>query len=350
METPEQDKLAPLSPAETLSAERPAEPVSLPNTRICDLGLTLEASDVEKFVQQLHRELEEKKIKKFKPQCYLTDEWGCPSGEPVIGIPFYLARKDLAQIEAEHNDLEDSREIMKYLRHEAGHAFNYAYRLHRTPEWKQLFGPYRRPYRENYRPVLFSKDYVRYLPGWYAQKHPDEDFAETFAVWMTPRSGWRRKYCGWGAMAKLQYMDRIARQLGTADPMRKRGDPDITVSEMEITIAEFYRHSTEQIPLLEVNLDADLAAMFDVSRKKKSSEPADKFLERHRKTLVDQLASWTAMQRPLLRRLVDSMQRRSAEMALLVDRKREAEHLSELTVFVTTLVMNHLARSKSFQA
>jgi hypothetical protein len=213
-----------------------------------------------------------------------------------------------------------------------------------------LFGPYRRPYRENYRPVLFSKDYVRYLPGWYAQKHPDEDFAETFAVWMTPRSGWRRKYRGWGAMAKLQYMDRIARQLGSFDPLRKRGVPDITVAGMEMTVGEFYRHSTEQIPLLEVNLDEDLAAMFNAPRKKKSAEPAEKFLERHRKTLVDQLASWTAMQRPLLRKLVQSMQRRSAEMGLTIDRRREAEHLSELTVFVTTVVMNHLARSKSFQA
>jgi hypothetical protein len=213
-----------------------------------------------------------------------------------------------------------------------------------------LFGPYRRPYRENYRPVLFSKDYVRYLPGWYAQKHPDEDFAETFAVWMTPRSGWRRKYRGWGAMAKLQYMDRIARQLGSADPLRKRGAPDITVAEMEMTVGEFYRHSTEQIPLLEVNLDEDLAAMFNAPRKKKSAEPAEKFLERHRKTLVDQLASWTAMQRPLLRKLVQSMQRRSADMGLMIDHRREAEHLSELTVFVTTVVMNHLARSKSFQA
>ena len=326
------------------------EPPTLLNTRICDLGLKLETSDVEKFVQQLYRELEQKKITRFRPGCYLTDEWGCPSGEPVIGIPFYLARRDLADIEKEHNDLEDGREIMKYLRHEAGHAFNYAYRLHRTPEWKQLFGPYRRPYRENYRPVLFSKEYVRYLPGWYAQKHPDEDFAETFAVWMTPRSGWRRKYRGWGAMKKLLYMDRIARELGGVDPLRKRGTPDITVNDMEMTVGEFYRHSTEQVPLLEVNVDADLEALFDVPRKKKSAEAADKFIARHRKALVDHIASWTAMQRPLIRKLMESIQKRSAEMGLLIDRSRDAEHLSELTVFITTLIMNHLARSKSFQA
>ena len=103
---------------------------------------------------------------------------------------------------------------MMYLRHEAGHAFTYAYKLHNTPEWKKIFGSFRRPYRDNYRPAPFSRDYVRHLPGWYAQKHPDEDFAETFAVWLTPRSNWRKRYRGWGAMAKLLYLNRLARQVG----------------------------------------------------------------------------------------------------------------------------------------
>ena len=327
-----------------------ANPQSLVDTRVCDLGLAIEGSSVEKFVKQLYRELEQKKILKFRPACYLTDEWGCPSGEPVIGIPFYLARPDVAQIEKENNDLESDREIMMYLRHEAGHAFNYAYKLHRTPEWKQLFGPYRRPYRENYRPVLFSKDYVRYLPGWYAQKHPDEDFAETFAVWLTPRSGWRKKYRGWGAIAKLRYMDRIARELGNADPLRKRGSPDITAAEMEMTVGEFYRNSTDQIPLLDVTQDADLTAMFNASKKSKSAQPAEAFLREHRKIIVDHIARWTAMQRPAVKKLMDSIEKRSGELGLMIDRKKEAEYLSEITVFVTTLVMTHLARCKAFQA
>ena len=333
------------------STEQPQlNPPSLLETRICDLGLKIECSQVEKFVQQLYRELEQKKILKFRPGVYLTDEWGCPSGEPVIGIPFYLARADVAQVERDNNDLESDREVMMYLRHEAGHAFNYAYRLHRTPEWKQMFGPYRRPYRESYRPVLFSKDYVRYLPGWYAQKHPDEDFAETFAVWMTPRSNWRKKYRGWGALAKLQYMDRIAREVGNADPARKRGTPDITVNEMEVTVGEFYRHSSEQIPLLEVTQDGDLAAIFKASKKSRTALPAASFLQKNRKALVDQIASWTAMPRPQVRRLMESIEKRSAELGLLVETRKEAEHLSEISVFATTLVMNHLARAKAFQA
>src|ERR1044071_2484460 len=109
---------------------------------IKELGLKLEGSPLERFVQQLYRELERKGLKKFRPACYLTDEWGCPDGQPVIGIPFYLADPKLARLERAMNDLEDEREIMMYLRHEAGHAFNYAYRLFTTPEWRRLFGPY----------------------------------------------------------------------------------------------------------------------------------------------------------------------------------------------------------------
>src|SRR5258708_11911410 len=131
------------------------------------------------------------------------------------------------------HDHEDNLENNVYLRHEAGLAFNYAYKLQRMPEWKTLFGPFRRRYLDNYRPVPFSRDFVRHLAGWYAQKHPDEDFAETFAVWLTPRSNWRKKYRGWKAMAKLRYMDRIARQLRNAEPVRRRGLTDITVDEIE---------------------------------------------------------------------------------------------------------------------
>jgi len=169
---------------------------------ICELGLKLEGSPLERFVQRLYRELDRKGLKKFRPGCYLTDEWGCPSGEPVIGIPFYLADRKLARLEKDVNDLEDSHQIMMYLRHEAGHAINYAYGLYKTPEWKRLFGPYRRRYRDDYRPVAFSRSFVRHMEGWYAQKHPDEDFAETFAVLRTPGPKWREKCKVWAGIAR----------------------------------------------------------------------------------------------------------------------------------------------------
>jgi hypothetical protein len=318
---------------------------------IRDLGLKLEGSPIERFVQQLYRELDRKGIKKFRPTCYLTDEWGCPSGEPVVGIPFYLANPDLAQLEKQMNDLEDAREIMMYMRHEAGHAFNYAYQLYKTTEWRELFGPFRRAYRDNYRPIPFSRKFVRHMAGWYAQKHPDEDFAETFAVWLTPRSNWRRRYKGWGAMAKLLYMDRIAKKIGDQDPIRRRGRTDITVDEMESTVGEFYRlTSLEDIPVQDLALDTDLADIFNVSKKRrKGVRPAQDFLRQHRKTILDKVAYWSGVQRPLIKRLLEAIEARVAALDLRADTKNEAVHLTEFTVYTTALAMNYLARGKFVQ-
>ena len=316
---------------------------------IRELGLKIEGSPVERLVQQLYRELAAKKLTKFHPAIYLTDEWGCPSGEPVIGIPFYLADPMLAQLEKDTNDLEDTREIMMYLRHEAGHAFNYAYRLHRTPEWKQMFGPFRRPYHDNYRPVPFSRDYVRYLPGWYAQKHPDEDFAETFAVWLTPRSSWRKRYRGWGAMAKLRYMDRIARTVRNVDPIRRRGQTDLTVDEMEMTVGDFYRRDGQEVPLGDLALDADLHDIFDASKRRKTAMPAQQFLHEHRKTVVDKVTYWTGAQRPLIKKLIESIEKRIGELNLFADAARESEHLIQISVYATALATNYVTRGKFVQ-
>ncbi len=316
------------------------------STPIRDLKLKIEGSPLQKYVDRLYAELEQKKLLKFRPNCYLTDEWGCPSGEPVIGIPFYLASAELSRLEEEMNDLETGREVMMFLRHEAGHAFNYAYRLHRTPEWKQLFGSFRRPYRDHYRPVPFSKEYVRHMAGWYAQKHPDEDFAETFAVWLTPRSGWKTKYRGWGAMTKLRYMERIARELGNADPARKRGVPDVTVDEMEATVGEFYQKSSEEIPMIDLALDTDLRNIFDASRRRKSVKPAQEFLRLNRKTVVDKIAYWTGVQRPLVRRLAEAIEKRAGELRLYADTQRTSEHLTNVAVYATALAANYMARGK----
>jgi hypothetical protein len=316
------------------------------NKPIRDLGLSIDGSPLQRLVQQLYRELEQKGLMKFRPLCYLTDEWGCPSGEPVIGIPFYLANADLAHLEKEMNDLEDTQEVMMYLRHEAGHAFNYAYKLHRTPEWKQLFGPFRRPYHDNYRPIPFSRNFVRHLAGWYAQKHPDEDFAETFAVWLTPRSAWRKRYRGWGAMAKLQYMNRIARKLGNADPVRRRGQTDITVDEMDATVAEFYQRTNDDVPLADLALDTDLRDIFDTSKRRKTAKPAREFLHTQRKAVVDKVAYWTGAQRPLIKKLIEVIEKRIDELGLFADSAREPEHLIQITVYVTALAMNYMARGK----
>jgi len=320
---------------------------------IKDLGLRLEGSPLEKYVLQLYKEIDRKGLKHFRPPCYLSDEWGCPSGEPVIGIPFYLADPKVAALERDMNDLEDEREILMYLRHEAGHAFNYAYELYKADDWRDLFGPFRRPYREHYRPVPFSRRFVRHLAGWYAQKHPDEDFAETFAVWLTPRSNWRKRYRGWGALRKLRYMDRVARRFADKEPVRPMGETDVTVEQMEITVEDFYKHHTpdEAQAIADLALDTDLTDIFlkPTSRRRNGIRPASQLMGEHRKEIVDKITYWTGVRRPLIKKLLESIEGRVTELKLAAVKDRESAHVVEITAYATTLAMNYLTRGKFVQ-
>jgi hypothetical protein len=240
---------------------------------------------------------------------------------------------------------------MMYLRHEAGHAINYAYALHKTPEWKHLFGPYRKPYRDAYRPIPFSRSFVRHMEGWYAQKHPDEDFAETFAVWLTPGSRWRQKYKGWPALEKLRYVDRTFRKLGSLDPVRPRGRTDITVEEMDTTVGDFYEAVLSEQPSPgDLPLDTDLQDIFNAGRRrKKGVRPAADLLRENHKSLVDKLTYWSGVPRSLIKKLVESIETRVGEMDLRVNIKQERECLTELTVYATALAMNYVTRGKFVQ-
>jgi hypothetical protein len=314
------------------------------------LGLRLEGSPIQEYVEQLFKEMDAKGLKHFRPAFYLTNEWGCPSEEPVIGVPFYLADRRLGELEAAVNDIESEKEIMMYMRHEAGHAFNYAYELYKTDEWRDLFGPFRRPYRDHYAFTPFSRNYVRHIAGWYAQKHPDEDFAESFAVWLTPRSKWREKYKNWPAMKKLQYVDRIAHEVGDQTPLRPLGEKDFTVEDMEETIEEFYRDSVrdESKAIADLALDVDLDDIFwgvdDIAEDR--ARKASDVVAENRKEIVDKVSYWTGVRRSLVKALVETLIKKVDELNLVVDKKREGEHLVELTVYITTLALNHFAPRK----
>ena len=326
--------------------QTPPEARALLGVPIRDLGLSLEASPVAQFVSELYQELDAKGLHRFRPRCYLSDEWGCPSGEPVIGIPFYLGDPRVATLEDAVNDIEGEREIMMYLRHEAGHAFNYAYELYRTPEWHELFGSFRRPYRDDYPFVPFSRDYVRHIAGWYAQKHPDEDFAETFAVWLEPDSHWRERYANWSALRKLEYVDRAARELGEHEPVRSVGQTDVTTDEMEQTVGEFYQDlAVDESPLIaDLALDTDLIEIFrfqggDVRN-------AAELLREHRRDIIDKVNYWTGVRRTLVRDLVQAIELRLVELDLVAVRERSRQQMVELTVYITALAMTFLTGKK----
>ena len=310
--------------------------------RISELGLSIQGTPVESLVAQLYDELSAKGLA-FRPPVYLSDQWGCPDGTPLIGIPFYLADPRLARIEEEMAvEVESERDSMRYLRHEAGHAFNYAYRLYDRADWRRVFGPYSRPYRERYRADPFSRDYVRHVLGWYAQKHPDEDFAETFAVWLTPERDWRREYAGWGALAKLEYVDAVMREVGQEAPESPIPTPDdLPVEAMHYTVEDHYRESEELLPVEdERHFDGDLSTIFARSEEAPAGEEAATFLRRHRREIVGRIAYWTGEPAYVVRQFVDLLGDRARALGLRV-RGLEASTLVELTAFGTAVMMNY---------
>ena len=309
--------------------------------RISELGLSLRGSAVERLVDQLYDELAAKGLT-FRPPVYLSDEWGCPENTPLIGVPFYLADPRLQRIEEEMTvDIEDERDVMRFLRHEAGHAYNYAYKLYDRADWHQRFGPYSRPYLERYRVDPLSRAHVRHLLGWYAQKHPDEDFAETFAVWLTPGLDWRATYAGWPALDKLEYVDRVMREIGSLAPEVPLPSPDdMPVEEMHYTVADHYQSSDDAIPIAdERHFDGDLRTIFGSADDAPGGERASVFLRRHRRELVRRIAHWTGESGGAVRTFIDFLADRAAALELRVV-GLESSSLIELTAFGTAVIMN----------
>ena len=147
----------------------------------------------------------------------------------------------------------------------------------------------------------FSRNYVRHMEGWYAQKHPDEDFAETFAVWLTPGSAWRRRYKGWPAMRKLRYVDRMARAFGDQEPIVRTGEVDITVDDMRLTVEEFYRRAEKERDMrIDLAMDAHLSEIF-LTRKPREGRPAADIVTKYRRELIDKITYWTGVRRAVVR-------------------------------------------------
>lgn len=216
---------------------------ALLSQKINQLNLKIESSHLKDLIFQLYEEMEAAGIV-FKPRTYLSNSWGCPNGVPIIGIPFYLADPLLCKLQTKMTGrkVEDDMTIMMLLRHEAGHTMNYAYRLYDKPEWQKCFGRFSLPYEDKYMVDPDSNRFVRHLADYYAQKHPDDDFAETFAVWLTPYSNWQKDYTGTPALEKLLYVNRVLSGYGDKQPEITDGRLDMPVEEMSMTLSEWYEN------------------------------------------------------------------------------------------------------------
>lgn len=324
------------------SAEWEQERDALLGKRISDLGLQIRGSRVERLVDELYKELATRSIS-FRPPVYLSDQWGCPDGTPLIGVPFYLVDRRLERIEAEMSGaVEDDAEAMRYLRHECGHAVNYAFRLYERSDWQRTFGSFSRPYRERYRANPVSREYVRHILGWYAQKHPDEDFAETFAIWLTPGFDWQSEYAGWPALEKLHYVERIMNEIGALNREMPMPTPDdLPVESMHYTVAEHYDGTRERIPIDDQRqFDADLRRIFASAADAPAGIPGDDFIAKHYREILVRLSYWTSEPPTVVRSLLDHLIARSRALGLRVN-GLEAATLIELTAFGSAVVMNY---------
>ena len=342
-----------------MSSAFPFQESHLLSTPIRDLGLTIAGTPLEPVLAQFRQELEQSGIHRLRPHFYLSNEWGVPFDTISIAIPFYLARPDLTAVHAQrsgHLEGAGPVDLFRYLRHEMGHVVNYAYRLYDQEEWIQHFGSMTQPYVEDYRPEPFSRRFVRHLPGWYAQKHPDEDWAETFAVWMTPHSNWRATYAEWPeARAKLDYCDRTMTLLNQRDPEVTAAERDEDVSEMTGSLEDFYRElaGADDDPM-PPGLDGALQAIledFDQPEDPSSTaprRPAEELLLRLERDLVANVYRWTGHFPEPTRRLVHHLAERARQLKQVYPADREATVALALTTLITSLAMNHVIRGSYF--
>jgi len=314
--------------------------------RICDLKLKLAGTELESRIEKLYAELAAKNIS-FKPICYLGDEWFCPEGCATIAIPFYLAHPRLKKLEEKMMmEVEGGTEAwcMRLLRHEMGHVLNHTYLLEKDKHWQKLFGPTSLEYSESFRARPYSRRFVRHLEGYYAQSHPEEDFAETVAIWLTPDLDWRQQYKDWKALEKLEYVDALMTKLAGKPPVVFSKAKMSEASRLRSRLALYYKRRrkiyAQDFPEF---FDADLRKLFVDAAAAPESERAAVFLRRSRKMILNAVSDWTGEPKFTLSQLLRALTDRCAELDL---RLRAQSAGVEVTAFLATLAAHYRLTGK----
>lgn len=248
--------------------------------RFRSLRLRLHNSLVWPDVEQLYTELQRRGIR-FRPRVWISTEWFSPDGIPGFAVPFYLAHPRLRQLERNiMGEVEGGNRKwrMRILRHETGHAIDNAYALRRRRDWREMFGRASTPYPDDYSPRPSSRRHVLHLGHWYAQSHPTEDFAETFAVWMQPRARWRRDYAEWPALRKLEFTDRVMDEIASCRPKRHDTSVIEPLSDVDQTLGDHYRLKKARYGGIERRYDPWIMRVFIARARRPRAIAASRFL------------------------------------------------------------------------
>ena len=318
--------------------------------RMCDLELSIRDTPLEKRIEQVHTELARRDIR-FRPHFWLSDDWFSPDGVPGVAIPFYLAHPRLARLQRKQlMEVEGGTHqwCMKILRHEVGHAIDTAFRLRRRQKYRELFGKCSEPYPDYYQPAPDSRDYVLHLEMWYAQSHPLEDFAETFAVWLPPKSRWRTQYREWPALKKLEYVNDCMSSLNGKPPaVRNRAKTD-TLSRIRKTLGEHYEAKRARYGLGVPSVyDNDLRKLFSSLPEHRRNMTGAAFLTRIRSELRRSVSKWTGKHAYAIDQVVQEMIERCRELKLRLGSSTEdAKRDAMILVAVRTTNFMHKGRHR----
>jgi hypothetical protein len=312
--------------------------------RMCDLDLRIEGTELHSRIIELYEELAACGLR-FRPYFWLADEWFTPDEVPGIAVPFYLAHPRLAQLEqSQLLEVEGGTPewCMRILRHETGHAIDNAYLLRRRRRRQRLFGSSALEYPDFYTPRPYSKSYVQHLEPWYAQSHPDEDFAETFAVWLTPGSEWRKRYTDWPALKKLEYVEALMAEIGSRDPLvktRRQVDP---LSRLRKTLRTHYAQKRERYGEEHPKVyDRDLRRLFSDAPEYSRNPPAARFLSRIRKEVRRTVAHWTGVYQYTIDQVLNDIITRCRELRLRLVTAEDQAKL-DFTIVLTVQTMKYL--------
>ena len=312
--------------------------------RLCDLPVRIRGA-LQERIERLYSELEVRGLR-FRPHVWLSEEWFSPDGVGGFAIPFYLAHPRLARLERrqmlEAEGASES-ECMRILRHEAGHALDNAYRLHILRKWRELFGSFKQPYPSSYQPEPDSRSYVLNLNAWYAQAHPAEDFAETFAVWLKPGWRWRREYQGWQALEKLEYVDRLMTGLIGRLPERKRKRETDPLRSLKTTLREHYARKRAFYSInWPIEYDVYLFRVFSVEKRFASRPAASSFLRSYQRELRNAVAQTTGMHRYTVETILAHMIQRCRLLKLRL--ASQPAHAKELAISVLAILTLQISR------
>jgi len=316
--------------------------------KISQLGLKLEGTEVQPLIEQLYDELSQRGLV-FHPPCHVGDEWFVPIGIPAIFIPFFLVHDRLRKLERKlilEVEGETPEWFMKLMRHEAAHAYSYAYQLYKKKKWQQTFGLASTEETEFYRPRPYSRSYVVHLDDWYAQSHPDEDFAETFAIWLTPGLDWRERFQGWKALQKLEYLDELIRSLAGKLPVQL---PEYRVADYDCLNIKLKTYYTRKRKLYEDSYpdfyDNDLNQLFAAGPEVSNRMKASVWLRQRRRQLMDSVCQWTNEKKYRVNKLLARLIDRCDQLDLYI-KADDAQQNLRVSAYITTLVMNHLFTGK----